>query len=224
MTSARDERPNQTNRDDRSRSLAAGPLAVWMLIQLIVLSLSAAGVPLWYRAPEPVARVAAAQMLVAQLAASALLFPWLMRNVMSGACVILVSAPFLQLAALLAEVELARAAVAWSVAALWMNALLAWSVALRASGRAQLIGTAVAGSLTLGAPVLRYLRLEFSRPIRPIPETTPWLDPVAGALAQIQAGTLDAWPWLAPACLLLGGVLACAWSPRRAVAPSYPHH
>ena len=226
MTSATDERPDQTTREDRSRSLAVGPVAVWLLIQMIVLCLAAARVPLWYRAPAPVERVAVEQMLAAQVVASALLFPWLMRNLATGLCVILVTAPFVQLAAVLAEVDLARAAVAWIFAALWMSALLAWTVALRASRaatRAQLIGVALAGALAMGGPVLRYLRLEFFHFAPPTQETTRWADPVAGAITQLQTGATDAAQWALLVCLLVGGMVACAWSRRQLVATSYPH-
>ena len=223
MTSAPDERPDRPTPHDRSGSVAAGPLTLWILVQLTALALAAARVPLLYRAPQPLERVAVHYVLAAQIVAAALLFPWLMRNVATGLCVILVSAPFAQLAALLAEVELSRAAVAWGFAALWMSALLAWSAVLRASARARLVAVALAGALAIVGPVLRYLRYEFFHFDQPTSETTQWIDPVSCALAQLQAGPMDAWPWVAGACLLAGGVLARTWSGRRAVAPSYPH-
>jgi hypothetical protein len=224
MTTAPDERPDRTTRNDRSGSLAVAPVAVWLLIQLAVLSLSAARVPLWYGAAAPVERAAVGQMLAAQVVVCALLFPWLMRNLATGACVILVSAPFVQLAATLAEVDFARAAGAWSLAALWMSALLAWSVALRASPRGRLLAVALAVALAVGGPVLRYLRSEFFPFVDPPRETTRWVDPVTAVVAQLHTGAADASPWALVAVLLVVGVLACAKSRRGAAAPSYPHN
>ena len=63
MTAPPDERPPRTSSDDRVRSVAVAPLALWLVIQLLVLAVSAARVPLWYGAPPPFERVAAAGII-----------------------------------------------------------------------------------------------------------------------------------------------------------------
>ena len=220
MTKAADERPDRRT-EDRSGSPAVGAIAIWLLVQLIVLALGAARVPLWYRAPDPVERGAIEQVLAAQIIAAALLFPWLMRGAVTSACVVLVSAPFVQLAAMLSETEMHRATRAWLYAALWLGALAAWAAALR-SPRARLGGVAVAGAVAIGLPVLRYLRLEFSdESLRPLGALAR-LDPVAGALSQLHARTDDIGWWAFPPALLAAGLLAALRARARARATSYP--
>lgn len=204
MTDPPDERPPRTSSHDRVRSVAVAPLALWLVIQLAVLALSAARVPMWYGAPHPLERVAAAQMVVAQVVASALLFPWLMRDLATGACAILVAAPFIQLAALLTDVEPTRALRGWAYVALWMTALLIWTRALHRSMRAQLYGIAVAGVAVIGVPLLRYFRMEFAD----IDARMRWLDPTTGAIAQLRPDAVDVSAWLLVAGVVVGGALA----------------
>ena len=221
MTEAADERPDRLKQEDRSGSPAAGAIATWLLIQLIVLALAAAHVPLWYRAPAAVERVAVEQMLVAQVVTSALLFPWLMRNVMTAACVILTSAPFVQLAGMLSETALTPAARAWAYAATWMVALAAWAAALR-SQRAQIIGVALGGAVAVGVPLVRYLRSEFFHFPQRQPDALRWFDPVAGALAQLRASPRDSVWWALTIALMVTGLSAAMWSRLRWRATSYP--
>src|SRR5688500_20375656 len=99
---------------DPDHSVLAQAVGSWLLIQLAVLGLSALQAPLWYRAPDLPERAAAQQMLAAQVVASALLFPWLLRDARAAACVILTSAPFALLAAVMTEAPAAAACVGWS--------------------------------------------------------------------------------------------------------------
>ena len=206
MTQATAERPDRPAREERFGSPAVGAIAVWLLIQLTTLGLGAARVPLWYGAPDPAERVAAAQMLAVQLITSALLFPWLMRNLATSACVILVSAPFAQLAGMLAQTEPSRLARAWAYAAIWMSALAAWAGALRSS-RERLAGVAVAVVLTIGVPVLRYLRFEFSPSVPAGVDPLRHVDAVALAMSQLQRDAVAGRAWALPLAVLVVGVI-----------------
>jgi hypothetical protein len=217
MTEAADERLQQEN---RFGSPAVGAIAVWLVIQLVVLGLCAACVPLWYHAPEPLERLAVEHMLVAQLTASALLFPWLMRNVTTALCVVLTSAPFVLFAGMLAETELRLALRAWAYLALWLAGLTAWAAALR-SPRSQLAGVALLGVLAGGTPVVRYLAAEFA-PAQAASAALRWIDPLAGALSQLRLVPGDNAFWISPVTLLITGVTLAARARSRPRATGFP--
>jgi hypothetical protein len=221
MTHAADERPDRLKQAARSGSPAIGAIAVWLLIQLIVLVLCAARVALWYRAPEPLERLAVEHMLVAQVVASSLLFPWLMRNLMTAACVILTSAPFVLLAGMLAEAGLSSAARAWGYVALWLAGLAACTETLQ-TRRAKLVGVALAGVLAVGVPLVRYLESEFHALPHAQPAALRWLNPVAGALSQLRPAPGDnAW-WVLPFALVAAGIISVSLARSHFRATSYP--
>ena len=96
MSDLHDLAPSKTTSTLKSffatRSIHAAPVLLWLIIQLIALGLSAARVPLWANPPAPIESIAAQQMIAVQIAASATLFGWLMPNLVTGVCVIAVSA------------------------------------------------------------------------------------------------------------------------------------
>ena len=221
MTKAADEPPDRLKQAARSGSPAVGAIAVWLLIQLIVLGLCAARVPLWYHVPEPVERLAVEHMLVALVLASSLLFPWLMRNVMTAACVIVTSAPFALLAGMLAETGLSWTARAWGYVALWLTGLAAWTALLQ-SRRAKLVGVALASVLAVGVPLVRYLESEFHASPHAQFAALRWLNPVAGALSQLRPAAGDSAAWLLPLALLAAATAFAALARSLLRATSYP--
>ena len=166
----------------------AAPLFVWLVLQMAVLVLAAQRVPLSARFPLEAEKLAVHEMLVVQIAPSAMLFPWLLRDRITTLLVALSAILFVHLAAHLAGVPHTRAAVAAAYVAGWLIGLALWRPVLE-HGRARMIGVAIATSLSIGGAVLAYLRAETS------PTTTPHsFGPILGALAQLD-GTAGVRSW-----------------------------
>lgn len=213
--------PCASTPEKKNRGVVVAAVLLWLVIQLGALGASAARVPLWARTPEPVQRVAGAQMLAVQIIASAMLFPWLMPTVGTSFFIVLTSAPMLQLAGMLSGVAWSGVAPAWGYLCLWLVALAYWSVALQ-SVRARLCGMAIATSLALGVPLLRYLAMEFrdrtELPFRGL----EWLDPAGSAVTQLHPDSRDAAGWFTVCVILVGGAAVAIWTHRRRVSTSYP--
>lgn len=139
---------------------AAVPVAIWITLQLAALALAAARIPLSAHYPTAGERWAAHLLLTAQLCGSALLFPYLFRNLRSGVVVLATSLPFTAAAGILAAHSPARTALIAAYLALWVATLFAVRVVLR-SPKAQLTAAAVAIGATAGGALLNYLRSEF---------------------------------------------------------------
>jgi hypothetical protein len=137
------------------------PILVWSALQIISLSISAARVQLWARMISPAENYALQLMLAVQVIAAAMIFPWLMRDARSSAFVILIAAPFLQLAGMLGERS--GSEIAWTIflAWTWLITLALWRTALRGK-RAEMIGVAVASCMTIGSACVWYLQNEFA--------------------------------------------------------------
>jgi hypothetical protein len=181
----------------------AAPLFVWLVLQLIALSLAVFRVPLSARFPPPGEQFAIHIMLVTQVTASALLFPFLLRDVKTTAMVILSIAPFLQLSSYLSSVPIPRAAMAAAYVATWLLALAMWR-AILVSRRSQFVGVACATALTLGGAVIWYVAAEARDP-RAIAPSPARFGPIVSALAQLRE--THAGSWIPPlAMLLVSGV------------------
>ena len=181
----------------------AAPLFVWLVLQLIALSLAVFRVPLSARFPPPGEQFAIHIMLVTQITASAMLFPFLLRDVKTSAMVILSIAPFLQLSSYLSSVPIARAAMAAAYVAAWLLVLAMWRLIL-VSRSSQFVGEACATALALGGAVIWYVGSEARDP-REIEPPDALFGPIVGALAQLhEAHVGSAIPPLA--LLLVSGV------------------
>jgi hypothetical protein len=135
------------------------PLLLWLIPQLLALSLAAARVPLSAHFVAPGEALAIHEMLIVQFAASAMLFPFLLRDLRCCIAMILSSAPMLQLAGLLSQTRSARVTEAWICVAIWLAALAIWRRAL--APRFYPIAIALANLLTVGGLILWYLSSEF---------------------------------------------------------------
>ena len=187
-----------------------GPLLLWLLLQMGALTLSAARVPLAADYAQPAEMVAAHVMLVTQVTAASLLFPYLMRTAPSAAAVCATSIPFVVMAGNLSAAPAAGVIAAAGFLTLWLAALAAWRFALR--GRAWRQSAAGAAALiSIGTLILFYLRLEFGAAgggaDDPGALAAAWsvVSPPLGALRQL-SHPLDLRPWALPAALLAAGV------------------
>jgi hypothetical protein len=149
-----------TGKREIDRPAAAG-LAVWLSVQLAAIGISAARVALWARAPLATEQLALILMLATQVGASALIFPHLLGT--RGATILAVASgwPMALLAAQLADAPFPILLRAELYVTIWLISLHFWNRALP-SPSAKLLATAIAAMISLGAPMLWYLRMEFS--------------------------------------------------------------
>jgi len=145
---------------------ATGPVLLWLVIQLAALLLGALRIPLAAKYPQPAERLATHVMLATQVAASALLFPWLMRDWRTAAAVVATAWPFAAAASALSAVSLESTAAGEGYVTLWLAGLALWSRLLRGP-RSQSFGVALAASVSIGAAVTWYLALEFGQSVGP---------------------------------------------------------
>ena len=137
----------------------AAPLLVWLLIQLLALTLAAARVKLWARFAAAGEIYAFDELIVAQFITSSLLFPFLCRSSRSTLAMILSSVPMIALAGFLSWSGLERCGWIALNLALWMASLHAWWRVVEGSPFA-LIAVAIAGSMNIAAPIVAYLSVE----------------------------------------------------------------
>ena len=146
----------------RAKSPVA-PLFVWLLLQFLALGLSAGRIPFYAikSFPQPAELLAMPLMLGVQIGASAILFPFLLRDARAVGLVIAASWPFTVLAGILTGLPLTWPALASLIfITIWLAGLALWSKPLR-SPRAQAVGTSVATLFAFGGPVITYLGLEY---------------------------------------------------------------
>lgn len=195
--------------------VAFWPVFIWLAVQMLALLAAGVRIPFSARFPVPEENVAIHEMLVAQMIASALLFPMLFPTLATGVIVVGSAPLMLQLAGVLAgEVEAVKWAYVCAYSAIWLIGLGLWSTALR-TARARLYGVAVAGAVVIGGAMLAYLHREFGAPT----ETFDWarhagLGPLVGAIAIQEVGERTAgmaWAFLGAFCLLGLGVAVVAW-------------
>ncbi len=135
-------------------------LLVWLAIQLLVLLLGAMQVPLSEQFPRPAERLAAIEMLVAQIALGALLFPILMPNTAAVLVMAAATWPFLLLAGILSSTPIAHLLQAAAFVSLWLISLGTLS-ANTTSLRWKMWWVAVGATVAIGGAIAAYLRLDF---------------------------------------------------------------
>jgi hypothetical protein len=187
-----------------------GPLGLWLLLQLLALGVSAARIPFFAKSfPQPAELLATGVMLVVQIGAAALLFPYLLRDFRAAVMVVAASWPFIILAGFLtgqAERRILWGTVAYVTA--WLLGLAVWRSALR-SARAQAAGVAVATLVSIGGPLLWYLRAEYGVQSSAVDWTqaSNW-GPIMGALSIAATDHLVRDPWFFAGGHLLAAFLA----------------
>lgn len=193
-----------TEHPDRS---LAPPLFIWLVIQLLALSLGVCRVPLAARVVQP-EQFAIHVMLVTQVIASAMLFPFILRDVTISAIAILAVAPFVQLASYLSEIPLPSATLAGAYVAMWMLALAMWKSILR-TPRSEMLGIACATAMSIGGAIVWYVRAEEFKGGQIDWSIDALFGPILGVIAQLHtpmSAALTAWVW--PVVILVACTMA----------------
>ena len=151
---------NSAAEQDSPTGPFTGPVLLWLLVQLAALSVAALRFPLAAKYPQPAELLATHVMLATQVAAGALLFPYILGDWRTAAGVITAAWPFAATASVLSAIPLHTTAAAEAYVSIWLFGLALWCSALRGP-RLQSYGVAVAAALTVGGALLWYLAREF---------------------------------------------------------------
>lgn len=193
----------------------AGPLFAWLALQMIALLAGGFRVPLSARFPAPEEQMALHEMLVVQIAGSALLFPALFPTLANGVLAVAAVPIMTLLGAILASRAPDRTLLAVAAyTCLWVAGLAVWANLLRTT-RGKLYGVAGATLLALGGATLAYLNREFGAPTEAFDwSSRGWLGPLVGGMSILEsdAGTGTAWAFLGSFLSLTGvGAGVCWW-------------
>lgn len=194
------------DRDSKTGNIPAAGIVIWLALQLAALSVSAGRVPLWARAPRADEQSALALMLAVQVAASALMFPHLLGTI--GSAVLAIASSWIMglLASFLSDASAESLIAGEAYVSVWLVSLLIWNKALCVRNE-KLIGTAIAGMISIGGPVLWYLRADFSTSAPPSFNSLSAYGPICGAVWQTFGGFQYA-AWLELIILTCLGALA----------------
>jgi hypothetical protein len=176
-------------------------LLIWLGLQLLVLLLPVMQVQLSEDFPRPAEKLAAVEMVVAQIALSALLFPILLQNFATAMVMAATTWPFLLLAGLLSSTPSYRSLEAGAFISIWMIALGALRVD---SAKSNAWMSCIVSAIAIGGACAAYLRAEFgSGEI-----STSFFGPIVSAL-DVLHGVDDRWrSWMVlPVFLMAAGVL-----------------
>ena len=187
----------------------AGPLFLWLALQVGTLLLAGLQTPLSDKFTRPAERRAIEEMLVVQIAASALLFPMILDGLWAALAAIATAWPMLALAGVLSVRPTGDVVRGATYVSLWMGVLAIWGWLLSGQ-RSRLIGCAVAAGLSIGGGMLAYLRVEFD-----LTASTSWdfPGPIPGVILAMDGWDWPLWRWLAYLVIFTGvaSLLAKGW-------------
>ncbi|MGD0137491.1 MAG: hypothetical protein ABSD28_01330 [Tepidisphaeraceae bacterium] len=192
--------------DQTTPGSAAAALVIWLATQLVALGLCACRTMLWARAPRAGEQLALFVMLAMQIAMSALLFPHLLGNLRSTIPALATALPMAQLAAYLSDAPPTHLVLGELYVWAWMIGLDLWTKMLPTAW-SKLLGIGIASMLSLGGPVLWYLRADFGRDGSQLPLwSMSFFGPICGAISQIvpEGSKLG---WTIPAIIFAVGLL-----------------
>lgn len=152
-------------------------LLIWLGLQLLVLLLPVMQVQLSEEFPRPAEKLAIEELVVAQIALSALFFSVLLRDFASALVIAAATWPFLLLAGLLSSTPPSRLLETGGFISLWIVAL---ALIRTDSIKSNAWATAIASAFAIGGAIAAYLRAEFSS------------GPIDGLLFGPVIGALDA--------------------------------
>ena len=178
-------------------------LLIWLILQLLILLIPVTQLPLSEEFTRPAEKLAIEEMLVAQIALSALLAPILLPTAASVLVIAAATWPFLQLAGVLSSTPPYHVIESAGFVSIWIISL-GLLVAETSSIRWRMWCFAIASTISIGGAIAAYLRLEFSTG-----EANPRLfGPIVGALDVVQGSEnrLSAWIFLI-ALLILSATL-----------------
>ncbi|MGD0463584.1 MAG: hypothetical protein ABSB74_13950 [Tepidisphaeraceae bacterium] len=193
-------------RNGRINGPVAAALAMWLGVQVGALGLCAMRVMFWARSPRAGEQLGLIVMLATQIAAASLLFPLLLQNRRSTVIAVVTGWPFAELAAFLADAQRRQWMASEVYVSVWLVTLHLWAGFVRHSW-ARLFAMAVAAMLSLGGPLLWYLRSEFGESV-----ATGGLaifGPITGALSLVVPDSSIRGAWAMLALLFAGGAIAC---------------
>lgn len=133
---------------------------MWLVLQVVALSLAAFRVPLAAQYPQPAEFQAIRLMLAVQFGTLAVMHPWLLRNWATAIAILASAWVMLSMAALLSAWAILDSLPVSIFLTLWIVdfALLA---RIRLA-RSRLVVTGLASAYVIGGPLLWYLGLEFA--------------------------------------------------------------
>ncbi|MGD0540389.1 MAG: hypothetical protein ABSB33_02615 [Tepidisphaeraceae bacterium] len=192
-------------RNSRTNGPVAAALAMWLGVQAGALGLCAMRVMFWARSPRAGEQLSLIVMLATQVAAASLLFPLLLGNRRSTVIALVTAWPFAELAAFLADAQTGQWIAGEGYVSVWLVTLHLWAGPGRNSW-AKPFATAVAATLSLGGPLLWYLRSEFGQGV-----ATGQLGvfgPIGGVISLIVPDSSVRSAWAALAILFASGLIA----------------
>jgi hypothetical protein len=169
--------------EEQSAAASVSPksIALWLLVQLIAIVLIVTRTKLWLGGGDDSA--ALELMLIMQIGGAALLLPAVLPNLLTMISVALAAIPFLQIAGMIAAVDVRHVLVGVIAVTLWLVTLqLAMSISSSTLTRA--IIHALAVCVSIGGVILFYLRSEFSNARGSI--ASAWYGPICAALILVR--------------------------------------
>lgn len=195
---------------DRS---SAAAIVIWLTVQLAALGICAQRAALWARAPQATEQLALIVMLAVQIGTSALIFPHLLGTARATILAVASGWPMALLAAEMSDASCAVLIRSETYVSIWLVSLHLYTRALP-TPRAKLLASAVAALISIGGPVLWYLRMEFSIDgPQPGLDSLPAFGPISGAISQTVA-RINYESWIELATIFCIGALAFKGAPR----------
>jgi hypothetical protein len=181
--------------------MSARYLLIWILAQLISLSVSAAELPLSAHYPRPPEKMAARQMAIVQITMATLLFPAILPDWTATLFAIAAALPMTILAGSLGRDPWLHVFIAEAVVIAWMLVLFGWGQ-IRFSRQSRCFILAFAALFALSGPLLVYLQAEYGS-ASPI----PWnIGPIQAVITEFFGTT--PWPTFAVMTVLMAAALA----------------
>jgi hypothetical protein len=197
--------PSAAKSPAKAAPSSTAQLVVWLALQLIVIALGAARVPLAARYPAPAEQLAPHLLLCTQVIVVSLLFPWLLNDVRAAVQALATALPFQLASAYLAGNSAREILGALAFVDGFILVLAVWRPLLRSSF-AQSLGVSLASCLTLGGGMLRYLRVEYSGgTAESLSHTWETVTPLPSTLTAL-AGETPVGGWGVLAVLLVAGI------------------
>lgn len=191
--------------NSRTSGLVAAALATWLGVQVAALGLCAMRVMFSAHSPRAGEQLGLIVMLATQVAAASLLFPLLLGNRRWTVIALVTAWPFAELAAFLADARTGQWIAGEAYVSVWLVTLHLWAGPGRNSW-ARPFAAAVAAMLSLGGPLLWYLRGEFGPGVAS--ERLGIFGPVGGVISLIVPDSSVRSAWAALAVLFASGIIA----------------
>ena len=175
-----------------------GAAFLWLAVQIAALIIAAFRIPLWAQAPSGQELLTLKLLAIAQIGASSLLFPMLMRTRQQWIISIAITWPFIALAGLLAAASGEAIFTAGTYVTAWLVVLGLVHFAL-GNFRLRMIGVAAISFWSMGWPFLLFVGKEYGGSAHVTLEASPII-----AVSSDSLHSAPAWGSLAVAAFLAG--------------------